>query len=409
MSFKVSRCSSIQRRISPTICAGGRVGRQSKSASGLARVGHVDPQVHVRRLGRGGDGDAASRLADAELGQLPQGDRHVIAAADVVDPAVPSLRGADLQEDQVEQVLDVQDVPDLLPEAAEADVAQGAPEDMAGDPEGHHALVHLPHLPGPGQHAAAVDHRPQAIAVDVLLDQLLAGELAGPVERAGAVEREPLGDPASGESRHPRLVSPAEPGLLLVVGERVQRGDRVDPAGAEEEERRPPGPRQLQAVDRAGQVRLEDIAGRAVEPRLHRRLGGTIDHQVEGGQAFQVLHAADVAVAEPDPRPPEPGEAQLAPPALEAVEGRHLHVRQRAAEEDRQIRADESGPARDQHALDVHGGSWRIRRIECGRLAGPGGAFRRARSSTRRSRRRSGAGHRSAPSRGSATGTCSCR
>ena len=61
--------------------------------------------------------------------------------------------------DQVDQVLDVEQVADLLALAAEADVGERVAEVVGEHPVGEDALVDLAHLPGAGDHAAAVDHR----------------------------------------------------------------------------------------------------------------------------------------------------------------------------------------------------------------------------------------------------------
>ena len=75
---------------------------------------------------------------------------------------------------------------------------------MASDPERDHALVNLAHLPGAGDDAATVDQGAHAVAEDVLLNQLLASQLACPVERSRPIERKALGDPVS--------ENPADPG-----------------------------------------------------------------------------------------------------------------------------------------------------------------------------------------------------
>ena len=157
MLSSVSSCSSIQARMSRTIRAGSRVGRQPKSTSALCAVGHVDPEVHARRLGDRRDRDSLAGLLDAESGQLPERDRPIVAAADVVDPAVPPLRRFELKLEQVEEVVHVKDVADLLALAAKPGITQRAPEVMASDPERDHALVNLAHLPGAGDDATTVD------------------------------------------------------------------------------------------------------------------------------------------------------------------------------------------------------------------------------------------------------------
>ncbi len=151
---------------------------------------------HVAGAGLGDDPDrhlVAGQLA-AERGRLQQREAALAAAADVGGDAAPALRVAELLVDQVDQVVDVEQVAHLLARAAVADVGERAAEEVAEQPPGEDALVDLAHLPGPGDHAAAVGHRAQAEGVGVLLDQQLGGELGRAVEGAGAGQREVLGD-----------------------------------------------------------------------------------------------------------------------------------------------------------------------------------------------------------------------
>ena len=105
---------------------------------------------------------------------------------------------------------------------------------------GEDPLVDLAHLPGPGDHPAAVDHGPHAEGGPVLLDQQLGGQLGRAVEGAGAGEREVLGD-----ARRPRrpgqrlLGGELEAGRRLLQRQRDLRRDRVDAAGREEDEKAP--------------------------------------------------------------------------------------------------------------------------------------------------------------------------
>ena len=123
-----------------------------------------------------------------------------------------------------------------LPRAAVADVGERAAEEVAEQPPGEDALVDLAHLPGAGDHAAAVDHRAQAEGVGVLLDQQLGGELGRPVEGARAGQREVLGDPRRPGAGDGLLGGQLEAGLGLLQRQLELRGDRVDAAGREEDD-----------------------------------------------------------------------------------------------------------------------------------------------------------------------------
>ena len=191
---------------------------------------------------------AGPRLGSAPIGtSLPVSSRQssVVSSSErlhsrppptlAVD-AAPALRVAELLVDQVDQVVDVEQVAHLLAGAAVADVGEGPAEVVAEQPPGEDALVDLAHLPGPGDHAAAVGHRAQAEGVGVLLDQQLGGELGRAVERARAGEREVLGDarrPGAGDGL---LGGELEAGLGLLQLQLELRRDRVDAAGREEDD-----------------------------------------------------------------------------------------------------------------------------------------------------------------------------
>ena len=206
----------------------------------------------------------------------------------------------ELQVDQIDQVLDVEEVADLLARAAVADVGERPAEEVAEQPPGEDTLIDLAHLPGAGDHAAAVDHRSQPEGIGVLLDQVLGGELGGAVERAGAGHRERLGDacrPGAGD----RLgLGELEAGLSLLESQLQLRGDRVDAAGGEEDEEGILGPGALEAVEGAEQVGLDRVGGIG-EAGQDRGLGRALDHRLEAAAGGQVGGLAHVPVAELDP------------------------------------------------------------------------------------------------------------
>ena len=107
---------------------------------------------------------------------------------------------------------------------------------MPSDPQRYETLVHLAHLPGTGDHAAAVDHTPNAVQIDVLSDQQLRTQLCRAVEGTRAAERKCLREPPRGRPRHLLLVGELEASGGLAVLETVDQPDRVHAAGREEDE-----------------------------------------------------------------------------------------------------------------------------------------------------------------------------
>ena len=217
----------------------------------------------------------------------------------------------------------MENVADLLALASEPGVTQGAAEVMARDPKRDDALIDFAHLPRTGDDATAVDQGAHAVAEDVLLDQLLAGKFAGAVERAWPVEWEALGDPTFRESGDARCVVPAEPRLGLDEWQVVQGGDRIDAAGAEEQQGGAAGSGRLQTVDRAEEVRVEDGSRRAALAGVDRGLGGAVDQKVEWREVVEVVGRADIAMAEIDRCISQARQAQLAAATLEAVQDGH--------------------------------------------------------------------------------------
>src|SRR5262249_1306610 len=109
-------------------------------------------------------------------------------------PAGPARQVPELLDDQIREILHVQDVAHLLAGSAVPDVFKRLAEEMRLHPERDDTLVDLTELPGPGDHAAAVDDRLQAECRAVLLDQLLGGVLGPAVKGPRAGERQSLAD-----------------------------------------------------------------------------------------------------------------------------------------------------------------------------------------------------------------------
>src|SRR5829696_4649486 len=199
-----------------------------------AAVGEVDGDV-TRPLHRlAADVQLTTDELATERGRLQQRETAARATADVDRGPRPALRVPQLLVYQLDEILDVEQVPNLL--AAVPDVRQGPTEVVGEQPVREHPLVYLPHLPGAGDDAAAIDHRSQAEGGCILADQELGRELGRAVERAGALQRELLGD-AFLRGAGQRLVgSELEPRLALAQRQRVERLIGIDAAGGEKDE-----------------------------------------------------------------------------------------------------------------------------------------------------------------------------
>src|SRR5262249_46453133 len=128
----------------------------------IAAVADVYPDVRGAVLrGRPDRGLAAGRLP-AKSRQLHQRDGVPDPAGDVSRPARPARQVPELLDDQIREILHVQDVAHLLAGSAVPDVFKRLAEEMRLHPERDDTLVDLTELPGPGDHAAAVDDRLQA-------------------------------------------------------------------------------------------------------------------------------------------------------------------------------------------------------------------------------------------------------
>ncbi len=172
--------ASIQASVSARMARASRRGRQSVRPCRRRAVGQVDAHVAGALLVRLLDGHLVAGQLAAQLGRLGERQAHVAAAADVDGGAGPVTGPHELVVDQVDQVADVEQVADLLALAAVADVAQVLPEAVGEQPIGEDALVDLAHLPGPGDHAAAVDDGLHAERRGVLGDQQLAASFVAP-------------------------------------------------------------------------------------------------------------------------------------------------------------------------------------------------------------------------------------
>jgi hypothetical protein len=164
----------------------------------------------------------------------------------------------------------VQQVADLLAGPAETLVLERLSKDVGRRPEGEHPLLHLAELAGTGDHAAAIDHRPQSIGIGVLLNDQFRGQLARSVERARQVGGKLLRDAADAGAGPGLLVFHLKARRLLPQAKLLQGSHRVDPRRREKHERARPPARQLQAAQRASEVGLQHVMGGASQARQTR-------------------------------------------------------------------------------------------------------------------------------------------
>ena len=127
----------------------------------------------------------------------------------------------------------------------------------------------------------------------------------------------------------------------------AQRRDRVDPARRQENHCAAMAARMVEAVDRAEQVGVEQIAGAAVVAGMHRRLGRAFDDQIGFREAVEILGIADVAMNKRDTAGAQPGQRQFAAAAVKIVKGKNLAAAA-LRQQHSQIRADKTGPSGDQ-------------------------------------------------------------
>lgn len=90
--------------------------------------------------------------------------------------------------------------------------------------------------------------------------------------------------------------------LVDFDGERGEGRDRVDAARAEENEAGAVGLAELEHVDRAAQVVLDELAGTglAIYASEDAGVGGGVDDPIDGREGFEVARGAEVAVKEFD-------------------------------------------------------------------------------------------------------------
>ena len=102
--------------------------------------------------------------------------------------------------------------------------------------------------------------------------------------------------------------------------------------------------RVVEAVDRADQVGVEQIAGAAVVAGMHRRLSRAFDDQIGFGEAVEILGIADVAVNKLDAGGAQPRQRQFAAAAVKIVEGENLAAAALRQQHKRQLEPTKPAP-----------------------------------------------------------------
>jgi hypothetical protein len=146
------------------------------------------------------------------------------------------VRVKELMLNEIDDIVDRDQVPDLLALPAVSEVGQLPAEVMAQHPMREDALVDLAHLPGAGNDAAAVDNRHEPEGGGVFGDQQLGGQLRRSVERSGAIQRKALRDSPLRNAFERLLGLELEARLLFSVVEPVLLFDGVDPARRQEDQ-----------------------------------------------------------------------------------------------------------------------------------------------------------------------------
>ena len=155
-------------------------------------------------------------------------------------------------------------------------------------------------------------------------------------------------------SDQPGPLSPAARARRSPLGPQWQPAqcrDRIDPAGRQEDQSTAVMARIVEAVDRAEEVGVEQIARAAVIAGMDRGLGRALDHQVGRRQRVEILGVAHVAMDKADAAGAQPRQCELAAAAVQIIESDDL-LAAPFGQQQTQIRADEAGPSGDQ---DAHG------------------------------------------------------
>ena len=108
-------------------------------------------------------------------------------------------------------------------------------------------------------------------------------------------------------------------------------------------------PRGVEAMDRAEQVGVNQVAVIPFVARLDRRLGRALDEPIDGAGGFDISGLPDVTVAEEDAAVSQARQCELAAATFEVVEGDYLGVFACTLEGQSQRRAHEARAPRHQN------------------------------------------------------------
>ena len=259
-----------------------------------------------------------------------------------------------LRVQQLEEILDMQNIPHLLPGPTESDIGQGASEMVSRNPQHGHPLVDLAHLPGTGKNAAAIHDGPEVIGRDIFVDEQFRAELGCPVQRSGPDQGKVLRDALQGDTRASPIQVPLEPCRRFPTGQRVQRLIGIHPAGRQEHQLRLMPPGQFQTVDGADQIGVHDICRVPIETGKSRWLRRTLDDRIHPADRIQVGAVANVSMAEMNAVTTKAFQVQLRPAPFQIIERDNVPIRVGLTKQQREIGSHKSRAARDEQSL-THG------------------------------------------------------
>ena len=246
-------------------------------------VGDVPAQVRGTVLAGAHHFHRAAGNFAAQDGSFAEGQAVLDAASHVPVPPGISIEVGDLVQHEVAKIVDVEEVANLLAGAAEADVLQPAIETVGGNPERHDSLVCFRHLPRARKQAATIDDEPDPVSVAIFGHHEFGRQFRHAVQGARPVEWKLLADAVFGGAgnglRGPQTVAR----LGLLEGQAIDRRHRVDAAGGHEQEVGLGLPGNLQAMEAAGQVGVDQVFRRTAVAGQNRGLRGALQNQVRRG------------------------------------------------------------------------------------------------------------------------------
>ncbi len=285
---------------------GGGGGRRAPSpeAGGFGGIEYHPRDVEGAGLWVGGDGVGAEGVV-APIGELAERPGGGGTAGEIGDAVGGGECGrGELFGEERGEVARVEAIADLVAVATEADVAERALAEVGVQPVGEDALIGAAELAGPSEDAAAVDEDGEVERGAVFEGEGFAGEFGGAVEGDGGGGGKFLGDAggadAAGETG--RGGDGAEGVLVDFDGECGEGRDRVDAARGEQNKTGAVGLAELEHVDRAPEVVLDELAGTglAIDASEDAGIGGGVDDPIDGGERLEVAGGAEVAVKEFD-------------------------------------------------------------------------------------------------------------